>query len=160
LVPAFTGLGAPWWDDQARGLITGLTEGTHPGHLARAALESIAFQIEDVVAAVEQGAEPITVILADGGPSANPTLMQLQADTSGRHVSTSKVSELSALGAAHMAGLGAGLWSMDDLEALPRVRTSYQPRSDATQRRARQLGWHAAVTAARNTGHTAGRTQS
>lgn len=159
-VPAFTGLGAPWWDDQARASITGLSGGSHRGHLARAALESIAFQVEDVVAAVERGADPITVILADGGPSANPSLMQLQADTSGRDVSTADVSELSALGAAHMAGLGAGLWSMDDLEALPRVRTSYQPRSDAGQRRSRQRVWHAAVAAARSTSHTVGRTSS
>lgn len=149
LVPAFTGLGAPWWDDEARGLVTGLSEGTQLGHLARAALESIAFQVEDVVAAVEEAAGKLTVILADGGPSTNPSLMQLQADTSGRHVSTSTVAELSALGAAHMAGLSAGVWSMADLEALPRTRTSYEPRSDHAGRERRRHDWHAAVSAAR-----------
>jgi glycerol kinase len=150
LVPAFTGLGAPWWDDQARALITGLSEGTKQEHLARAGLEAIAFQIEDVVAAVEQDSGPIKVILADGGPSANATLMQLQADTSGRQVSTSQVSELSALGAAHMAGIGAGLWSLTDLDQLARERATYQPQSDQLQRQQRQRDWHSAVAAARS----------
>jgi glycerol kinase len=149
LVPAFTGLGAPWWDDQARALITGLSEGTRQEHLARAGLEAIAFQIEDVVAAVEQDSGPIKIILADGGPSANATLMQLQADTSGRQVSTSQVSELSALGAAHIAGIGAGLWSLSELDQLPRGRTTYQPQSDEQQRQQRQRDWHSAVAAAR-----------
>jgi glycerol kinase len=149
LVPAFTGLGAPWWDDQARALIIGLSEGTRQEHLARAGLESIAFQIEDVVAAVDEEGKTIEVILADGGPSANPTLMQLQADTSGRQVGTSQVSELSALGAAHIAGIGAGLWSLADLERLPRERITYQPQSDEKQRQRRRSDWHAAVAAAR-----------
>lgn len=159
LVPAFTGLGAPWWDDQARALISGLSEGTRQEHLARAGLEAIAFQIEDVVAAVEHDSESIKIILADGGPSANATLMQLQADTSGRQVSTSQVSELSALGAAHMAGIGAALWSLTDLDQLARERTTYQPQSDQQQRQQRQREWHAAVTAARGARHEPG-TQS
>ena len=156
LVPAFTGLGAPWWDDQARALITGVTEGTRQEHLARAALECITFQIEDVIAAVEQDNGPINIILADGGPSANPTLMQLQADTSGRQVSTSQVSELSALGAAHMAGIGAGLWYLTDLDELSRERTTYQPDSDQELRQRRQHQWHAAVAAARGLRHEPG----
>jgi glycerol kinase len=82
LIPAFTGLGAPWWDDQAQALVTGLSERSASAHLARAGLKSIVFQIEDVVAVFEQGG----VILADGGPSVNQVLMQLQADTSGREV--------------------------------------------------------------------------
>ena len=150
LVPAFTGLGAPWWDDQARALISGLSEGTRQEHLARAGLEAIAFQIEDVVAAVEQDSGSIKIILADGGPSANATLMQLQADTSGRQVSTSQVAELSALGAAHVAGIGAGLWSLADLDQLARERTTYQPQSDQQQRQQRQRDWHSAVAAARS----------
>jgi glycerol kinase len=155
IVPAFTGLGAPWWDDQARGLISGLSDSTQLPHLARAALEAIAFQIEDVVAAVEAEAEPIHVILADGGPSANRVLMQLQADTSGRQVASSQVSELSALGAAHVAGLGVGLWSMADLDALPRDRVHYTPAAEKVEREARQRRWHTAVVAARSlpTGH-------
>jgi glycerol kinase len=156
LVPAFTGLGAPWWDDQARAVVTGLSEGTRREHLARAALESIAFQVEDVVDAVERGSGPVAVILADGGPSANADLMQLQSETSGREVATSQVSELSALGAAHLAGLGAGLWSLDDLEALPRARTSYRPPSENGGRERRRQAWHASVAAARGLAHPEG----
>ncbi|WP_344478533.1 FGGY-family carbohydrate kinase, partial [Kineococcus aurantiacus] len=148
LVPAFTGLGAPWWDDRAQGLISGLSETTRVEHLARAALESIAHQIEDVVAAVEGTAGAIEVLLADGGPSTNATLMQLQADTSGRRVEVSEVSELSALGAAHLAGIGAGLWSLQDLQERPVVRTLYQPEESAVSRGQRQQSWHTAITAA------------
>jgi glycerol kinase len=97
LIPAFTGLGAPWWDDQAQALLTGLRERSASAHLARAGLKSIVFQIEDVVAVFEQGG-PVSVILADGGPSVNQVLMQLQADTSGREVASSAVAELSAMG--------------------------------------------------------------
>jgi glycerol kinase len=150
IVPAFTGLGAPWWDDQARAMIVGLTDSTGRERLARAALESIAFQVEDVVAAVEQTGGSIEMILADGGPSANPTLMQLQADTSARQVRTSSAAELSALGAAHIAGLGAGLWSIADLDRLSRTGAEYQPNLANTSRQERLHGWHAAVTAARD----------
>jgi glycerol kinase len=155
LVPAFTGLGAPWWDDQARALITGLSESTGLEHLARAALESIVLQIEDVVAAIQDEGDPISTILADGGPSANPVLMQLQADVSNRQVSTSHVSELSALGAAHIAGVGAGVWSVADLEKLPRERTSYHPGRDRAAPANLKQVWHSAVNAARNLGQPA-----
>ena len=148
LVPAFTGLGAPWWDDQVRATLTGLSAGTRLEHLARAGLEAIAFQIEDVVAAAEQAGGPVATILADGGPTTNATLMQLQADTSGRAVAASQVAELSALGAAHLAGLGAGLWSLADLEGLPRPRTAYSPTSTTAERDERRGAWHAAVSAA------------
>jgi glycerol kinase len=150
LVPAFTGLGAPWWDDQARALVTGLNERSTSAHLARAGLESIAFQVEDVVAAFEQGGVPVSVILADGGPSANEVLMQLQADTSGREVVSSEVAELSALGAAHLAGLGAGFWSWSDLEDLPRARRAYAPVSTPRVRVERLKRWHAAVAVSRD----------
>jgi len=153
LVPAFTGLGAPWWDDQVRATITGISAGTRLEHLARAGLEAIAFQIEDVIVAAEEAGEAIDTILADGGPTTNVSLMQLQADTSGRHVATSQVAELSALGAAHVAGLGAGLWSQDDLERLPRPHTGYEPSSTAPQRAERQRGWHAAVSSALGDAH-------
>lgn len=153
LVPAFTGLGAPWWDDQVRATITGISAGTRLEHLARAGLEAIAFQIEDVIVAAEEAGDAIGTILADGGPTTNVSLMQLQADTSGRHVATSQVAELSALGAAHVAGLGAGLWSLDDLERLPRARTDYRPRSTAPERAERSRGWHAAVSAALGAAH-------
>lgn len=149
LVPAFTGLGAPWWDDQARALLTGFTEGTRMEHLARAGLESIAFQVEDVIAEVEREVGRIDTVLADGGPTDNATLMQLQADTSGRHVHSALARDLSALGAAHMAGLGAGLWSFAELEDLPRQRKPYRPDPDDALRALRQHAWHRAVTAAR-----------
>ncbi len=152
VVPAFTGLGAPWWDNQAQALISGLSEATQAPHLFRAGLESIAFQIEDVVASCEAGGAPIDVILADGGPSANPDLMQLQADTSGRRVDTSQVSELSALGAAHMAGLGVGLWTQADLDLLERPRRTYLPVLDDDWRAQRTTAWHNAVHASRTVG--------
>jgi glycerol kinase len=150
LVPAFTGLGAPWWDERASALLTGFTFGTRAGHLARAALESIAFQVEDVIAATERAAGPICTVLADGGPTGNPALMQLQADISGRQVSRALDRDLSALGAAHLAGLGAGLWSADDLDTLDRAYESYQPAEPPGGRAARQAGWHRAVARARS----------
>jgi glycerol kinase len=149
LVPAFGGLGAPWWDDAAVGLMSGLTFATRAPHLARAALESIAFQVEDVVAAVDREVRPVDVLLADGGPTANPTLMQLQADTSGRRVEVARDRELSALGAAHLAGVGAGVWSRSRLEALERPRDGYEPVEPAASRGRRIADWHAAVARSR-----------
>ena len=109
-----------------------------------------------MAAMAADGERTITVILADGGPSANPTLMQLQADISGRQLNTSEVAELSALGAAHMAGLGAGVWSMDDLEALPRPRKTYRPEMTSGERDQRLQNWHTSVAAARGIRTTAG----
>lgn len=149
LVPGFGGLGAPWWDHQAVGLLSGLTFGTRAPQLARAALESIAFQVEDVVAAVHREVHPVETLLADGGPTGNRTLMQLQADTSGRRVEVSRVPELSALGVAQLAGVGAGIWSRDELEAMGREREHYEPSDDETSRAGRMRGWHAAVARAR-----------
>lgn len=151
IVPAFSGLGAPWWDEQARGLIWGLSDATRPEHLARAAVESIAFQVEDVVAAIEPGLGRVATILGDGGPSANATLMQLQADVSGRTVATTDVAELSALGAAHMAGLGAGLWTLTDLEQLPRDRLTYHATTDTSAISQQRTAWATALAATRTT---------
>ncbi|WP_433478740.1 FGGY family carbohydrate kinase [Spirillospora sp. CA-142024] len=152
IVPAFSGLGAPWWDDAAVGLISGVTFGTKAEHLARAALESIAFQIEDVLGAIERDSAPITTLLADGGPTANETLMQLQADTGGRTVERSLDRDLSALGAAHLAGLTHGLWSRGDLEALQRTRETYVPKTGEAERQSRLRHWHDAVRRARHGG--------
>jgi glycerol kinase len=149
LVPAFGGLGAPWWDDEAVGILSGLTFGTRTPHLARAALESIAFQVEDVVAAVDREVAPVETLLADGGPTANRVLMQLQADTSGRHVRVARARESSALGAAHLAGLGAGLWDRGALEAFDRAGDVYTPSEAEPSRRRRIAQWHAAVGRAR-----------
>jgi glycerol kinase len=103
-------------------MITGLSFATGLPQLARAALESVAFQVEDVVAAVEIAGPPIHTLLADGGASANPVLMQLQADLSGRAVHAATDADLSPLGAAHLAGRAIGIWSDNDLESLPRPR--------------------------------------
>jgi glycerol kinase len=149
LVPAFGGLGAPWWDDEAVGLLSGLSFGTRAPQLIRAALESIAFQVEDVVAAMDRPGEPVRTLLADGGPTANAVLMQLQADTSGRRVEVARARDLSALGAAHLAGLAAGIWTRDALDALDRPRDVYEPVEAAPSRRARIRAWHGAVARAR-----------
>jgi glycerol kinase len=149
LVPAFTGLGAPWWDDRAVAVLAGLGFGTRKEHLARAALESIAFQVEDVVAEVEQEVGRVATMLVDGGPTSNAVLMQLQADTSGRSVLRAMARDLSALGAAHMAGLSSGVWSAEDLEALKREGESFEPRVDDATRARRRTEWHDAVARSR-----------
>jgi len=150
LVPAFGGLAAPWWDDDAVGLISGLTFATRREQLARAALESIAFQVEDTVAAIESLVGPVQTLLADGGPTANRTLMQLQADTGGRDVARSLAPELSALGVAHLAGRVAGLWTHEHLEALDRPRELNTAGEPEASRRARVAAWHAALARARH----------
>jgi glycerol kinase len=149
LVPAFTGLGAPWWDDQAKALLVGFTEGTRAEHLARAALESIAFQIEDVIAEVERHVGRIETVFADGGPTDNPVLMQLQADLSGRRVNQAVARDLSALGAAHLAGLEAGVWTDEQLLDVHRPYQPYIPQWDGSYRAERFGAWHDAVTASR-----------
>lgn len=150
LVPAFTGLGAPHWTDTARGLITGLTGGATQAHLARAALESIAYQIRDVfdvMAAEAPGG--LGVLLADGGPSRNDSLMQFQADILGRPVERSASAELSALGAAWLAGLTVGLWaSEDELRGLRAAHDRFAPRLPEEQRAGLYAGWRHAVAQA------------
>jgi glycerol kinase len=147
LVPAFVGLGAPYWNDAARGLISGLTRGSTAAHLARATLESIAYQVRDVFDAMhaESGANP-RVLLADGGASQNPLLMQFQADILGVPLLRSTSADASALGAAYLAGLTVGLWrSLDEIERLPRPRERFEPRISARERAELYAGWHAAV---------------
>jgi glycerol kinase len=149
LVPGFGGLGAPWWDRGAVGLLTGLTFGSELPQLARAAVESIAFQVEDVVDEIHRWVQPVSVLLADGGATANDQLMQLQADTSGRVVQRAEQTDLSPLGAAHLAGLGAGVWDRAGLEALPRPRTRFAPVESAATSGPRRSAWLAAVARAR-----------
>ena len=105
LVPGFNGLGAPWWDPDATGLLTGLTLGTSLENVARAALESVAFQINDLLIAIREATGGSGVLSVDGGAAANSTLMQLQADISGIPVQRPAAADLSALGAAHLTGL-------------------------------------------------------
>jgi glycerol kinase len=146
-VPAFVGLGAPHWNGAARGLITGLTHGTTPAHLARAALEAIAYQIRDVfdLMSAESGA-PLQVLMADGGASCNDTLMQFQADIIGRPVVRSLSSDVSALGAAYLAGLAVGLWSWEsEIEKLPRPSDRFEPRLSDSARAELYAGWKKAI---------------
>jgi glycerol kinase len=146
-VPAFVGLGAPHWNGAARGLITGLTRGTTPAHLARAALEAIAYQVRDVfdLMSVESGA-PLRVLMADGGASRNDLLMQFQADMIGRPVVRSLSSDVSALGAAYLAGLAVGLWSSEaEIEQLPRPSDRFEPRLADAERAELYAGWKKAI---------------
>lgn len=133
-VPALTGLGAPHWDPRARGLITGLTRGTTRAHLVRATLEAIAYEVRDVVSAMPA----ISTLKADGGATANNLLMQLQADELGVPVERPRVLETTALGAAFLAGLGAGVWSSpEELRATWRLDRRFEPgeRNEAGYRR-------------------------
>jgi glycerol kinase len=147
LVPAFVGLGAPYWQEQARGLITGITRGTTRAHVARAAIESIAFQIRDVFDAMApQVGTDVTALLADGGASRNDTLMQFQADLLGCPVLRNKAEDLSALGAAYIAGLSMGIWqSTDDLAKLPRSFDRFEPMWSDAKRSDVYSGWKEAV---------------
>jgi len=150
-VPAFAGLGAPWWDETATALISGLGLGTDRAALARAAAESIALQIEDVLAAADRAlGTRIDTILADGGPSANDWLIQLQADLSQRRVLRTDTAELSALGAAHLAGQAAGVWTSAEVLDLPRPTTEFLPQRDAAAASARHERWLSAVARSRH----------
>jgi glycerol kinase len=147
LVPAFVGLGAPHWNDAARGLITGLTRGTTPAHLARATLESITYQIRDVFEAMqaEAGVE-LKTLLADGGPSRNDFLMQFQADILGCPVQRNLSGDVSALGAAYLAGLAIGLWQSEvEIAALPRPHDLFVPQLAPETRADLYSDWQRAV---------------
>jgi len=110
-VPAFTGLGAPFWDPYARGILTGLTRGANRAHIVRAAVESMAYQTYDVLHAMEQDAElPLAELRVDGGAAANAFLLQFQSDITGAPVLRPSTLETTALGAAYLAGLAVGYW--------------------------------------------------
>lgn len=147
LVPALVGLGAPYWNDAARGLISGLTRGSTAAHLARATIEAIAYQVRDVfdVMQAEAGMD-LNVLLADGGASRNDMLMQFQADIIGCPVLRSASAEASPLGAAYLAGLGAGIWrTLDEITQLPRPREPFDPRMPTQERSSLYAGWQTAV---------------
>jgi len=146
-VPALTGLGAPHWDPYARGAIVGVTRGTTAAHLARAALEGVAFQVADVVDAMRQDSGlPFAELRVDGGAARNDLLMQLQADIAGVTVVRPAVTETTALGAAFLAGLAVGVWSgEDEVAALWREEKRFEPRMPASEREARRERWTAAV---------------
>jgi glycerol kinase len=146
-VPALTGLGAPYWDPYARGAIVGLTRGTNRGHIARAALESIAFQSAEVLNAMQQDAgKPLIELRVDGGGSVNNLLMQVQADLLGVPVLRPTVTETTALGAAYLAGLGAGIWqSQTELAACWQVEHRFEPGKSGGWAAEAMSGWRRAV---------------
>jgi glycerol kinase len=148
IVPAFAGLGAPWWDENAQGILSGLTLGTDRAAIARAATDSIVLQIEDVLATVDDHVEVLRVYV-DGGPTSNDWLMRVQADLSQREIIRSDVAELSALGAAQMAGVRLGAWTEADVRVMPRPRTHFNPTSEPEGVAARVQNWRIAVLRAR-----------
>jgi glycerol kinase len=149
VVPAFAGLGAPYWDPEARGLICGLTRGTTAAHLVRAALESIALQSCDLVRTMASAGIAPRILRVDGGAADNDFLMQLQADLLGIPVERAAVRETTALGAAYLAGLGAGVWTHAQLEALWRADCVFEPEWSEDRRAAMVAGWERAVERAK-----------
>jgi glycerol kinase len=154
-VPALTGLGSPHWDPYARGIIVGLTRGTGREHLARAALEAIAYQTVDAVRAQETAAgERLRELRADGGAVANRWLMQFQADVLGAPVIVPEISETTALGAAYLAGIATGAWTKDEVARMWRQEAAYEPRMSADEREHLLGRWNEAVERARGWART------
>jgi glycerol kinase len=151
LVPAFTGLGSPYWDPYARGTVVGLTRGVGRGHLARAVIESMAYQTRDVIDAMRDVAgRELSGLRADGGASANDLLMQVQADLLQVPVVRSAVQETTALGAAYLAGLAEGVWSStDDVAGHWKAGAEFSPAVPSSVADARHAGWHRAVERSR-----------
>ncbi len=149
-VPALTGLGSPWWDPYARGLVIGLTRGTGRAHLARAALEAIAFQTVDAVRAQEASSgQEVELLKADGGAVGNRWLMQFQADLLGSPVVVPEMSETTAFGAAALAGIGIGLWDSESVAAMWRQSARFEPRMEPDLADSLLAGWHRAVERSR-----------
>ncbi len=146
-VPALTGLGAPWWDQYARGTIVGISRGTNTAHIARAALEGIAFQTMDITNAMSLDAGiPLKALKVDGGASRNNLLMQFQADILGTQVIRPQVVETTALGAAYLAGLAVGYWSsIDDIRKQWQVDRVFEPSWEEDKIQTAKAGWHDAV---------------
>ena len=149
VVPAFTGLGAPYWDSQARGAILGLTRGANRAHIVRAALESLAFQVADLVGAMEADAGfPFRELHVDGGASANDFLMQFQSDVLSCELHRPACLETTALGAAYLAGLSGGFWkNVDELSSLHADGTRFAPQMADQTRESLLEGWRQAVRA-------------
>ncbi len=149
-VPALTGLGSPHWDPHARGTIVGLTRGAGRAHIARATLEAIAYQTLDAVTAMEAASgRPLSELRVDGGASANGWLMQFQADMLGVPVVLPEITETTALGAAYLAGVGTGRWTVSDLTDAWRERRRYQPMMGEDERATLLAGWNEALAKAR-----------
>ena len=152
MVPAFTGLGAPYWDMYARGAILGIPRGTKREHIIRAAQESIAYQVADLVRAMEADTGlPLNSLKADGGASRDQFLMQFQSDIIDREVRRPAIRETTALGAAYLAGLSTGVWSgLDEIRHLWMCDTTFVPDMEAERRERLLAGWHKAVGRSRD----------
>lgn len=152
LVPAFVGLGAPYWDADARGTLVGMTRGTTRAHIARAALEAIAFQTKDVLDAMEQDCgHSLDILRVDGGATANSLLMQFQSNLLGVAVQRPIVGETTALGAAYLAGLSTGVWeSQTDVSSNWQLDTEFQPSADNSQTPQLYTDWKRAVERSQN----------
>ncbi|TXZ75738.1 glycerol kinase GlpK [Vibrio mimicus] len=152
VVPAFTGLGAPYWDAYARGTIVGLTRGVNSNHIIRATLESIAYQTRDVLDAMQADSGiKLSALRVDGGAVANNFLMQFQADVLDTEVHRPKVTEVTALGAAYLAGLAVGFWDgLEELQGKAEIDRSFAPHHDEEKRQRRYKGWKRAVKCAQS----------
>ena len=152
LVPAFAGLGAPHWDPYARGTLVGMTRGTNRGHIARAALEAIAYQSAELLLAMQKDvACPVAEVRADGGAARNDMLMQFQADLLGVPVVRPKVTETTALGAAYLAGLALGFWaSQEEIAAQWQAERRFEPAMTDDRRQSLMARWAEAVARSRN----------
>jgi len=152
LVPAFTGLGAPYWDMYARGCIVGLTRGVNRAHIARAVLESITYQVADLQAAmIADSGIKFSELRVDGGASVSNIMMQIQADLLGIDISRPKTVETTALGAAFLAGLAVGVWkNRDEIEKMREVDRVFKPSMSAEDRDRLYAGWKRAVERSRN----------
>ena len=152
MVPAFTGLGAPYWDPYARGALFGLTRGANANHIIRATLESVAYQTRDVLEAMQNDAGTrLQTLRVDGGAVANNFLMQFQSDILGTRVERPEVREVTALGAAYLAGLAVGFWKdLDEVRAKSVVEREFRPSIETTERNYRYAGWKKAVARARS----------
>lgn len=146
VVPAFAGLGAPYWDMYARGAIFGLTRGTTKSHLIRATLESLAYQTRDVLDAMTKDSKvKLTSLRVDGGASANNLLMQFQSDILGTEVERPKVIETTALGAAYLAGIAVGFWKKDEISKNRQTDKKFSPKMEEKRRKVLYKGWQKAV---------------
>lgn len=151
LVPAFTGMGAPIWDGRARGTLIGMTRGTTKAHIARAALEGIALQVADVLAAMQKDSKiKLTELRVDGGASKNNLLMQMQADFLGIPVVRPRITETTALGAAYLAGLAVGIWeNTEEIASQWAIDRRFEPAISEVDRQAKLTRWHQAIERAR-----------
>ena len=152
LVPAFTGLGAPHWDSEARALLCGMSRGTNKAHIARAALESIAFQVSDVLTAMQADIQqPLKELRVDGGASQNDMLMQFQADILNVPVLRPKMQESTAWGAAAMAGLRSGVFSsLDEIAQSWQLERAFEPKMSPDQREFHLHQWQSALKRAKS----------